>query len=658
LNYKIDKIKKNFGIEDKYVGWGRKKSGQKAIKLAKKHQSSFLLLEDGFIRSIGLGIDKWESFSIVEDDLGIYYDATMPSRLENILNSYRFNEEELHLAQQSIALIKKYKISKYNNSTLTLPKYLDHTSKKVLIIAQTKGDMSLKYGLAEQFDTKEMIKDAIGDNPDCEVYIKIHPDVLTGKKESNIDIEYAKKYCKIIIENINPIVLLEKFDKVYTQTSQMGFEALLLDKEVYLYGMPFYAGWGLTRDKLAIDRREKRLNILEIFAGAYILYTKYYNPYTNQSSNIIDTIETIVKYRDLYSLNDGDLYLFGFTFWKKQHTKKFFKPLNNNKIYFCKDLSDAMVKGLNADAKIYIWGKKEYPLIRKFATDNSMDIYTVEDGFIRSVALGSDLTKAYSLVVDKKGIYFDPNQESDLEYILNNYTFDKKILQRAKKLKHYVIDKGVSKYNVCQDKELVFDTDKKIILVVGQVEDDASIIYGGAGMSNLELLEQVYLSRKDEYIIYKPHPDVEAGNRKGKINKDIVLQYANVLVADVSIVSLIDKCDELHTITSLSGFEAMIRNKVVYTYGMPFYAGWGLSIDMKQCKRRNRKLSIDELVAATYIIYPRYISPVSNDFCEVEALVVNLEIMKKRYNNRLYKMAIDIRNLIVRISQSIIRSLF
>ncbi len=65
-----------------FYGWGRKKSGLRAVKLAKKHHTSFVLLEDGFIRSLGLGVNSSPSFSLVEDDVGIYYDATSPSKLK------------------------------------------------------------------------------------------------------------------------------------------------------------------------------------------------------------------------------------------------------------------------------------------------------------------------------------------------------------------------------------------------------------------------------------------------------------------------------------------------------------------------------------------------------------------------------------------------
>jgi len=652
MNKKIQDLTDKFNIKNEYIGWGRKKSGLKTIKLAKKQNTSYLILEDGFIRSVGLGED--ESFSIVKDDIGIYYDATAPSRLEKILKEEDLGKY-LDIAKKAIELIKIKKISKYNNGFLVLPKYLKNNEKKVLIIAQTKGDMSLKYGYADEFDNKEIILKAIEDNPDAKIYLKVHPDVIAGKKESNIDIKFAKRYCKIIDENINPIVLLEAFDKVYTQTSQMGFEALILGKDVHIFGAPFYVGWGIKNLKWYLDenikkeilkRRGKKLSIEEVVVGAYIKYSEYYNPFKKQKSNIIDTIDTIDKYRNIYMQNDGDLYFYGinsFNFWKKNSVKSFFKPLNKNKIYFNKKIKNSK------NAKIFIWGKKKFDEVEKFAKEKNISVFRVEDGFIRSVTLGSDLTKAYSLVVDSRGIYFDPTQESDLEWILNNYEFDKDLINRAKKIKKFLIEKKISKYNIYKDKKLLFNTNKKIVLVIGQVEDDASIIYGGNKMSNLELLKKVYEKRKGEFIIYKPHPDVLVGNRKGNIPKKEVLKYANEVIEEISLASLLEIIDEVHTITSLSGFEALIRGKKVFTYGMPFYAGWGLTIDERKCKRRKRNLSIDELIAGAYIIYPRYISPKTGKFCEVEVLIKEIEELKNKYNDDIfYKFITTSRNNIFR----------
>jgi capsular polysaccharide export protein len=285
-----------------FYGWGNKKSGLKAMKLAEKTNNTFVLLEDGFIRSLGLGVDGSKSFSIVKDDLGIYYNAKTTSKLEHILNTYNFAKDTKLMAEakEAIKLIKKYNISKYNNASDIdnnfVKKYnLNSNSKKILIITQTFGDASLKYGMLKEYTTDDIINTAIIENPDADIYIKIHPDVLSGKKKSDIDISKLKNKSIVLEENVTPIALLRYFNKVYTKTSQMGFEAILVGCECVCFGMPFYAGWGVTTDKVKCDRRNKKLSIEEIFAGAYILYSQYFNPYENKKTNLIDTIKYIVN---------------------------------------------------------------------------------------------------------------------------------------------------------------------------------------------------------------------------------------------------------------------------------------------------------------------------------------------------------------------------
>lgn len=637
---------KSINKEDIFLGWGRKKSGFKAIKLAKKYNCKFLLLEDGFLRSLNLGIENSPSFSIVKDDVGIYYDATAPSRLENILNTYEFNEKELKQAKKAIKLIKQEKLSKYNNN-LSIPKDLfSQNEKRVLIVTQVSNDASLKYGLAENFSTQEIINDAIKENPQAQIYIKIHPDVLSGKKQSDFDIKDIPKECILIKENYNPIELLSFFDKVYTKTSGMGFEALMMGLECICYGKPFYAGWGLTKDKLVCDRRVKKKILEEVFYAAYILYSEYFNPYLDKKSDIFDTINTLAKYKKIEQINSNNLYFLGFSKWKREFTKPFFKA-KDNKIIFLNSLDELYKVNLKFEDKIFVWGRKYDK--NSLAKDFNNEIFLVEDGFLRSVFLGSDLTRPFSLVVDSKGLYIDPNQESDLEYILQNYEFDENLKQRAKNLINTIIANKFSKYNGLKHEDLKFNTNKKIILIPAQVEDDASMILGGAGFDTLKLLQVVRENNKNAFIVFKPHPDVLSGNRKGLKDKNIILKYCDKIIENVSIDSAINASDEVHTITSTSGFDALLRGKKVFTYGKPFYANWGLTNDMHNISRRTKKLSLEELVAGVLILYPRYIHPKTKNLCEVEvALDIMLKMQKKYFSNFYYKMILDSKIFILR----------
>src|SRR3546814_12299775 len=55
---------------------------------------------------------------------------------------------------------------------------------------------------------------------------------------------------------------------------------------------------------------------------------------------------------------------------------------------------------------------------------------------------------------------------------------------------------------------------KTVILVPGQVEDDASIRFGCTDVrTNIALLKAARAARPDAFIVYKPHPAVGSGHR-------------------------------------------------------------------------------------------------------------------------------------------------
>jgi capsular polysaccharide export protein len=186
--------------------------------------------------------------------------------------------------------------------------------------------------------------------------------------------------------------------------------------------------------------------------------------------------------------------------------------------------------------------------------------------------------------------------------------------------------------------------DKNVKLVIGQVDDDMSVKLGGYGFDSLKLLKSVKESScDDDFILYKPHPDVVAGIREGAVDSEELYEYCDMIVTDASLDSCFEVANEVHTITSLAGFEALMRCKKVYTYGMPFYAGWGLTKDFRTCERRGKKVKLDELVAAAYILYPKYRSLKTLKESEPEEVLGEIKELKERYfNDHFFKMKIDI----------------
>ena len=357
-----------------------------------------------------------------------------------------------------------------------------------------------------------------------------------------------------------------------------------------------------------------------------------------------------------YNSNYGNLYFFNFSPWRMMQIESFFYAPKNLK-FICKTFNEALRKGLNKKSKIFIYGVVSFPALESYAQKHKIAIHRIEDAFIRSVSLGSSFSKPYSLGVDSLGIYYDPRKPSDLENLLQHYEFSKELLDRARIIQKEVVDLKFSKYNHLEHREIVIDRTKykKVILVTGQVEDDMSIKFGAFGLNNSDLLKMVRERNPKAYIIYKPHPDVLSGNRLGHIAKEEMDSYANEVQTLVSIDSCISVSDEVHTLTSGSGFDALIRGKKVYTYGMPFYAGWGLTEDYRNCDRRTRTLKLYELIAASLILYPRYISPKTGKFCEIEQTLEELKEEQERYfNNRLYRYTLNIKGfLLPRIRQAV-----
>lgn len=330
----------------------------------------------------------------------------------------------------------------------------------------------------------------------------------------------------------------------------------------------------------------------------------------------------------------------GFSQWGLYLMKSFFP---NDKKYIISSLDEAIKLGIDKKSSVYMYPAKEDMEIRKFCDKNNIKVYLVEDGFIRSLSLGSSFFKPASIVIDSRGIYFDPTRESDLEYILNTYQFDDKLLYRAEKLKFLLLQNKISKYNHLHYKKINVPKNKNIKLVIGQVDDDMSIKKGGFDFNSLKLLESVKLSsNKNDFIIYKPHPDVVAGIRKGNINETKLYKYCDLIVKNANLDSCFDVANEVHTITSLSGFEALLRGKTVFTYGVPFYSGWGLTKDLKKCERRKRKLLLNELIAATYILYPKYISLKTSKKATPEEVLEEIsELRNKYFSNKFFKCKIN-----------------
>ncbi|HEY8591987.1 MAG TPA: beta-3-deoxy-D-manno-oct-2-ulosonic acid transferase [Sphingomicrobium sp.] len=346
---------------------------------------------------------------------------------------------------------------------------------------------------------------------------------------------------------------------------------------------------------------------------------RYRNPFSGEPMDLAEAIELCAFWRQLIESNGAIDAAIGFASWKRETVE----PLlwSGRQMQFV-SRADAVPEGSN----VALWRSRTPPAQLAELEKRAGALIEVEDGFIRSAGLGADCVPPLSIVVDRLGAHFDPSKPSELEQLIEAGGCPPDVVARARELRRTIVDAGLSKYSAGGGSLDRRSADRRHILVPGQVEDDRSVVEGGGAVrSNLELLRRVRTAAPDAYIIYKPHPDIEAGHRVGAIKDSVALELADEIVRDGAISPLISLVDEVHVITSLAGFEALLRGKRVVTHGVPFYAGWGLTTDLGDVPgRRTARPTIDELVAAVLLIYPRYLDPVTGLPCPAEVVVERL----------------------------------
>lgn len=593
--------------------WGRKASALKAMSRAVKAGKPVLTLEDGFVRSVGLGADE-PPLSLIVDDLGVYYDASQPSRLEQLIVTPLSPEE----AQRALALRtlwQQQRVSKYNNARIEPPNL---PADCVLVADQTAGDASLQGAGAEDF--RAMLDAALASYPQSTIVLKVHPDVVAGRKAGHFDLRALANNPRVWVlsRNLHPAELLPNMRAVFVMTSQLGFDALLWDVPVHTWGMPFYAGWGLTNDRLPAPPRRKPVSLAQLIHASLVRYPRYVCPERGEPCTPEVLINWLGLQRRHRSVLPDTVQMLGFSRWKEPLANLFF---NGAAIRFVKP-----EQPLTQDLPVVSWGCKHDADL----SAHPHPVNRVEDGFLRSVGLGAGKARPLSWVVDDLGIYYDATRPSRLERILASETFAPELLARAEALRLAICAAGLTKYNLPGASWQRPAEARQVILVAGQVEGDASIRFGGNRIrSNLQLLRAVREHNPQAWVLYKPHPEVLAGTRARGDDEAQTVHWCDEVIGDTPLQQLLEVVDEVHVLTSQSGFEALLRGVPVTTYGQPFYAGWGLTRDMdlqaQVQARRPRQLTLDELVAGTLLLYPTYVSLVTNRFTTAEQTLYELQ---------------------------------
>ena len=602
---------------DAVAVWGHSPVAARGEAVAARRKLPLVRIEDAFLRSVHPGRSRGEPplGLMIDETGGAHYASAAPSALETLLARHPLDDAHLlQRARDGIGRLQALDLSKYNNFDPALPV---PDPGYVLVIDQTAGDASIRLGGARESVFREMLVFAQEEHPGARIVVKSHPETHAGHRPGHYGPEDAGGRIALLTDPVSPWALLEGAVAVYTVSSQMGFEAILAGHRPRVFGQPFYAGWGLTEDENPVPRRQRKLTKVQLFAAAMILAPVWYDPCRRRLCSFEQAVDQLEAGARAFREDRQGHVALGMRLWKRGPLQSVFG--REKRLAFENDPARAAAKARATGRGLLVWAGKETPALAEAA--QGLRLARVEDGFLRSRGLGAELVPPLSLVTDPLGIYYDPGRESLLERLIAAPP-PPGGLRRAEDLVAGLIRAGVTKYNLGGALPALPPGHR--ILVSGQVEDDASIRLGaGEVRRNIDLLQLVRARNPAAVVIFKPHPDVEAGLRPGAIAD--LQGLADVVVRQGDPAALLAEVQEVWTMTSLLGFEALLRGLPVTCLGAPFYAGWGLTTDLGPVPaRRKARVPLLQLAHAALIAYPRYTDPVTGLPCPPEVVAERL----------------------------------
>jgi capsular polysaccharide export protein len=611
--------------------WGRRPSAMRGLAAAARAGLPVLTVEDAPLRSVrppGAGLRERLRAEVpagLRLDLGTpVFDSSAPSRLERRLATGGLNDPGLlRRAHDGIDFLRRTRLSKFNDwadAPLPDPGF-------VLVVDQVRDDVAIAAGGAGPADFAAMLAAARAEHPDRIIVIRRHPSAARSGHFGPGDTDVRT----LLLDGAaNPWDLLDRAHAVYAVTSQLGFEAMLAGHRPVLFGQPFHAGWGLSDDRRPVARRGRALPVAALFAAAMLEHPLWLDA-DGGNGTFEDAAQGLAARARAWSEDRQGWVCTGFRAWKRRHVRAFL----SGRARFVADPGRAMVVAATTGRPLLAWATRQPPDLAGTAAAAGVALSRMEDGFLRSRGLGARLIPAASLVIDDTGIHYDPALSSRLESLIAaSPALPEGALRRAAALRAAIVAAGLGKYNIAGTmppaRTPTPQPGQRVVLVAGQVADDASVVHSGTGLrTNDGLLAAARAARPDAWLVWKPHPDVEAGLRPGAVSPGAAA-LADQMAAQGDIAALIGQADEVWTISSLTGFEALLRGKAVTCLGMPFYAGWGLTQDTgPPCPRRaamaaTATVTLDGLVHAALIDYARYHDPVTGRACSPEVIVARL----------------------------------
>lgn len=641
------------------------------LQFIKKNRVKVMFVEDGFVRSVQLGASKASPMSLCLDSRTPYFNARVASDLEVMLLNHDFaaDPELLERADKAIELLLKSGVSKYNHAApVDVGRlYGVKNRKRVLVIGQVEDDASIEFGCEQKITNNDLVRLAAKENPGAQIIYKPHPDVLAGHRDMQSNPDDVASLALILRDKLPLAQAFDTIDHVYTITSLAGFEALLRKIKVTTIGAPFYSGWGLTDDRQPTARRTRKLELRELFAGAYLLYPRYFDPNSGTESRLEEIIAiisndaqmavnaaaetssalgskaTVKPVAAIESEATGLLatYLVGTDLAYRNFMGNWFDersfthiPADTSEAQFVAKFKKNIDRQVRAE--FFVSGNNIPTYLRKYMAASGRPIVHLSEGYLRSVGLASDTMPPHSLLLDRSAPHYDASRPSDLENILNGYDFeaDTALMERAVMLQTGLIKSSLSKYNhvlPVADIGLLYGVkDRPRVLVLGQVESTPEFkLANPRNYTNNDLVAIAAKENPEAEIIFKPHPNVLNKSQSTLSDPGKIAHLCRVLDQDLPLAQALETVDSVYTISSLGGFEALLRGISTTVLGQPFYAGWGLGDDRQPLPRRRRTLTVQEVFAAAYILYPVYVDSLYKTIISAERAVEHLNEMVK-----------------------------
>ena len=573
----------------------------------KKDLSTLRLIENLYF---GFGEENKPYSLHFSKDNNIHYDVLNDNNLYSLLLSdWQPSQEEFNEASQAIEMINKYCISKYNHYPIFQPEEDIDFANDILLIDQPINSESILASNANTYNFSKMIAYAFENFPNSKIYIKYHPNTIHGLTDGYLKSFVEKNRLqdhpsiRIISEQVNGASLFYYFDKVFTVTSSLGFEAVLRGKNVYSFGDSYYSGWGFTNTIIGYSKPKLRTS-MEVFISLFIKNSIYLNPFNEELGNILDVLEYV-------SLQQRNQNIKDILFFKTKKIKyQDVYPLLNTTKERCFQVSQKLDMLMNNDTLVVADTQENF---NKIPEQHKKAF--IGDGFIfSSKQKNKDLPT--SLIFDRQSSFLETNNNNDLndmiEYEqLTSFEIEKTKEVIAKFKTAFQNEVKTSKNNLNE----YLKENKQIILIPSNSIENYYCAHIEIS-SDMDLIRKVASENRDRAIIYQTK-NIKKDYRNFLQNKElksILKANNNTLFVDTenNINQLLNISKEVHVVNDHIGLIAILLDKKVVTYSNVFYSNRGLTVDKVQ--QRKKQVSLEELIGFSILLYPRYKCNLFNKF--------------------------------------------